>query len=135
MAWRGRQSTHLLLGDRIVHQHEVRQQRKASQHVEVGQLGQLVGGQHQVAQVGDRARQRGLYARDAVARQQQRRDARRQREVAEEGDVVVGEVDRVVGLDAEGISSQGRRRGREGKSKEKKVRLTPAAPRFSMAGI
>lgn len=84
--------THLLLRDGVVYQHQVRQPRELAQHVQVRQLGQAIRGEHQVCQVGDGVRQGGLDGRDAVARQQERMYPRRQREVAEDLDVIVGKV-------------------------------------------
>lgn len=94
----------LPLRDRVVRQHQVRQPLEAGQRVQVRQLRQVVSREHQLLQVRDSVGQRRLYARHAVTRQQQRRDSRRQREVAQHLDVVVCEVDGVVGLFSSRVS-------------------------------
>lgn len=90
--------THLLLRDRVVHQHQLRQLGEGRHDIQVRQLGHLVRGQDQVRQVGYRIREGGLDASDAVARKQKRRYPRRQGEVSQDLDIVVGEVDGVEGL-------------------------------------
>lgn len=91
--------TYLLLCHGVVLQDQVRQAGEAGQHVEVGQLGNVVGREDQVGQVGHCRWEAGLDAGDAVAREEQRRDARREGEVAQDLDVVIGEVYRIVGLE------------------------------------
>jgi len=139
-------ATHLLLRDGVVGEDQVRQTGELGQHVEVRQLGNIVGRQHQVLQVGDGLGQAHLDAGDAVSRQQQRLDARRQREVAQHLDVVVCEVDGIVGLrdgHKHAVVSQrstpargdGVRARAPHEERGKGGKLTPATPRFSMAGI
>lgn len=72
--------------------------RKSGQRIKVGQLDDAVGREDQVGQVGHRGGQAGLDGGDTVAGEEQRRDARREGEVAQDLDVVVGEVYRIVGL-------------------------------------
>lgn len=71
----------------------MRQLGAALQRVEVGQLGDVVLGEHEGVQVRQALGQARREAGDAVARAQQRVQARRQREVGEARDDVVGEVD------------------------------------------
>lgn len=68
---------------------------KLREYIEVRQLGDGIRREHEVLQVGDRIRHVGLDRGDPVAREQQRRDARRERKVAQGVDLVVGEVDAV----------------------------------------
>ena len=107
----------------------MRQHRKLAQDIQIRQFGKIIRRQDQIPQSRDRSRQAGLDDGDSVAGEQEGADARREGEVAEDLDVVVGEVEGVVGLCAEG--QQLGKRG-EGKGKG---RRTPATPRFSMAGI
>lgn len=85
----------------------MREPRKLAQHIQIRQLSQLVGRQHQVCQVRDRVGQRRLDRGDAIARQEEGVYPRRQGEVAEGLDVIVGEVYRVLWLfwGLEGISA------------------------------
>lgn len=84
--------TYILLGDRVVFQHQVRQPGECAQGVQVGQLDQVVGFELQVRQVGDGVGQRRLNGADSVAREEESLYARRQREVGQRLDVVVDEV-------------------------------------------
>lgn len=133
---KGERRTHLLLRDGVVHQHQLLQPREPAQHVHVGQLGQLVGREHQVRQVRDRAGERRRDGRDAVARQQQRPDPRGQGEVAEELDVIVGQVDGVLWLKPWGEKYRQTWGNQQAQGKEgERKRRTPATPRFSIVGI
>lgn len=76
----------------------MRQPPKPPQHVQVRQLRQLVRREHQVPQPRHRGGQAGLDRRNTVAREEEGADARGEGEVAEDLDVVVGEVEGVVGL-------------------------------------
>jgi len=68
---------------------------KLRQNIQIRQLRNRVRRQHEVLQVGNRIRDIRLDRRNPIAREQQRRDARREREVAQRVDLVVGEVDAV----------------------------------------
>lgn len=72
--------------------------REIPQRVQIGEFGQIVGRQDQGCQVGQRGREGGLYAVDAVAREEEGPEARGEGKVGEGGDVVVGEVDGVLVL-------------------------------------
>lgn len=76
----------------------MRQRLQRPQRIQIRQLRKIIRRQHQRRQARDRVRDAGLDARDAVARQQQRVQAFRQREVAQDLDVVVGEVNGIVRL-------------------------------------
>ena len=76
----------------------MRQFREPPQRIQIRQLAQLVLRQDEGVQVRDGLGQRRLDAGDAVARAEQRLQARAQREVGEVGDVVVGQVDAVLVL-------------------------------------
>lgn len=73
--------------------------RETLQWLQVSQLSDLILRQDEGSQVGDLLGQRGLYGGDAVAGQQQRVQARGEREVCDDGDVVIGEVDTFLILD------------------------------------
>lgn len=75
----------------------MRQARELPQHIDVCELGEVVRGQHQVLEVGDGGREGGVDARDAVPGEQEGRRPRGEGEVPEDLDVVVCEVDGVVG--------------------------------------
>lgn len=68
----------------------MRQPRKPPEHIQIRQLRNLIRRQHQIPQPRHGRRQAGLDRGDAVAREEERADARGQREVAEDLDVVVG---------------------------------------------
>lgn len=132
--------THLFLRHGVIHQDEVRQPRKFAQNVEIRELGDLIRGQDEVAQVRHRVGCVGLYGGDAVAREEEGGYPRGQGEVAEHGDIVVGEVDRIERLSASHACSVELPRGKETHNQRRgrgdcKEELTPATPRFSMAGI
>ena len=74
------------------------QAREPAQNIDVGQLRDVVGGQDEVLEVRDGGGQSGLDGGDAILRQQQGLDARRQREVPQHLDIVVGEVYGILGL-------------------------------------
>lgn len=76
----------------------MRQPPPPSQDIQIRQLRQLIRREHQVPQPRHGRRQAGLDRRDAVAREEEGADAGREGEVAEDLDVVVGEVEGVVGL-------------------------------------
>lgn len=67
--------TYLLLGDRVIDQLEMCELDKAGKNIEVGQLGDLVGGQGEILEVRNRAREVGLDGRDLVASQEKRLEA------------------------------------------------------------
>lgn len=98
--YRGLESTHLAPRHRVLQQHQVGEFREAAQRLQIRQLADLVLGEDEGVQVRYRPGQRRLHARDAVARQQERLQARAEREVGEVGDVVVREVDAVLVLPA-----------------------------------
>ena len=128
----------------------MRQLRERAQRIQIRQLGEVVRRQDQGGEVRDRLGQRGLDARDAVAGEQEGAQARREREVGELRDVVVGEVDGILVLFrvAHGAAMSaiaacslllrprpdlgcwGRNGGWDGFGES-----TLATPRFSMAGI
>ena len=72
--------------------------REGAQRIQIRQLGEVVRRQDQGGEVGDRLGQRGLDACDAVAGEQEGTQARREREVGELHNVVVGEVDGILVL-------------------------------------
>ena len=76
----------------------MRQPREMPQRVQIGELGEVVGGQGQGGQVGEGGRERGLDAVESVAGEEEDAEARGEGEVGEGGDVVVGEVDGVLVL-------------------------------------
>lgn len=84
--------------NRILQQHEMGQLREAGQGIEVSQLGEVVRREDEGGEVRDRLGERGRDARDAVAGEQEGAQARREREVGELGDVIVGEVDGILVL-------------------------------------
>ena len=84
----------------------MRQLREGAQGIQIGQLGEVIRREDEGGEVGDRLGERGLNARDPIAGEQEGAQARREREVGELGDVVVGEVDGIlVLLCAEPVSS------------------------------
>lgn len=123
-------NTHLLLGNGVLGQHEVCQSRKRPKGVQVRQLGQVVRQQNQVRQVRNSLGDRRLNGRDAVPRKKQGCYARRQGKVSQNLDIVVGEVDGIVRLRR---STRVSRQAKDGEIS--RVKLTPATPKFSMAGI
>jgi len=68
------------------------QPRKPPQHVQIPQFRHRIPRQHKRAQHRQALRHPRLDPANPVPRTQQRLQARRQREVCEDGDVVVGEV-------------------------------------------
>ena len=76
----------------------MRQFGKQAQDVQIRQLGEVVLREDQRGQVRYRGCERGLDAVDAVAGQEEGVQARREGEVGEGADVVVGEVDCVLVL-------------------------------------
>lgn len=112
----------------------MREARERAQRVEVCQLFDVVALELQVREQRDRVHQRGLYRADAVAGQEESADARAQGEVAQHLDVVVDQVDGILRLQAHQVSIIPRYRELEPEY-EKREQLTPATPKFSMAGI
>jgi len=138
-------SAYLSSRNRVLQQHEVRKLSESAQQIQIRQLGEVVGRQDQRREIRDRLGERGLDARDAVAGEQEGAQARREREVGELCDVVVGEVDgilvlftsvRIVSVIC--LVSQSRvehRRARGAAGEVGRGKSTLATPRFSMAGI
>lgn len=91
-------SPYLSPRDRVLQQRQMRQFRQQPQRLQVGEFGETVGREHEGGEIGRRGRERGLDAVDAVAREQEGVQARGEREVGQDGDVVVGEVDGVLVL-------------------------------------
>lgn len=91
-------ATYLFPRDRVLHEDQVGECGECAEDVEVGELGEVVRGQDQGREVRQRLREGGLDVRDAVAGEEDGAQARREREVAEELDVVVGEVDCILRL-------------------------------------
>lgn len=73
----------------------MRQSREMAERIEVGQLGEVVGREDQGLEVGQGGGQAGLDAVGPVARQEEAAQPGAEGEVAEGGDVIVGEVDGV----------------------------------------
>lgn len=90
--------TYLLLRYGIVHQHQVRQPRELAQDVNIGELGNVVRRQDEIREVRHGRGERRLNDGDAVPRKEECRDPRREGEVTQDLDIVVGEVDGIVGL-------------------------------------
>lgn len=88
--------THLLSHNGILQQYQMREFREGAERIQIRQLSHAVCGQDQRAQVRYRLAQRRLYRRDAVSREKECLQARREREVGQCADVVVCEVDRVL---------------------------------------
>lgn len=76
----------------------MRQPRKAAQDIQICQFSQAIRREHEVPKVRDLRRQAGLNESNAIAREQEGADARREGEVSEDLDVVVGEVKGIMGL-------------------------------------
>lgn len=86
-----------------------------AQNIQVRQLGEIVRRQHQVRQVGNRVGKSRLDGSDAVARQEQCADTRREREIAEDLDVVIREVEGILWLCSRArVSWEPRKRARRG---------------------
>ena len=71
---------------------------EVAQRIQIRELGEIVLRQDQAEEVGERVREGGLDACDAVAREEERVEPRRQGEVGQRRDIVVGEVDRILVL-------------------------------------
>lgn len=74
----------------------MRQPPPSSQHIQITQLRQLILRQDQIPQIRDSRHDRRLNDADPIPRKQQRPYPRTEREVPEDLDIVVGEVDRVL---------------------------------------
>lgn len=85
--------SYLFLRDGVVNQHQVCQPGHLGQNIQVRQLRNIVGRENQVSQVRDGLRNRRLNVSDPISRQQQRPYARRQGKVAQNLDIIIGEVD------------------------------------------
>lgn len=85
-----KQKTYLLLGDRIIDKLQVCELQPAGEHIEVGQLGDLVRREGQVLKIGNCAWQVRLDGSNLVAGEQESLDARREGEIAQDMDVIVG---------------------------------------------
>jgi len=90
--------THLLLGHRILHKHQMRQPRKPAEDIQISQLSQTIRCEHKVPKVRDLRRHTRLDKGNAVACEQESVDAWREWKVSEDLDVVVGEVEGIMGL-------------------------------------
>lgn len=76
----------------------MRQLLETAQGIEIGELGEIIRREDEGREVGYGSGERGLDAGDAVAGEQEGAQARREREVGELRDVVVGEVDGILVL-------------------------------------
>lgn len=85
--------SYLFLRDGVVNQHQVRQPGHLGQNIQVRQLRDIVRRENQVSQVWDGLRNRRLDISDPISRQQQRSYAWRQGKVAQNLDIIIGEVD------------------------------------------
>lgn len=68
------------------------------QRINIRKFGQIIATQHQIRQIRHRGRECGVDGCDAVVREEQRLDARGERKVTQDLDIVVCEVDAIVGL-------------------------------------
>lgn len=99
--------TDLFAGNWIANQCHIRQLRETLQHVQIGQLSDIVPSQHQRVQIrqalghviGDQG--------DAVLGAQQRLQARRNGEIVKLGDVVVREVEALLVLGGAQVLDRG----------------------------
>lgn len=118
---------YLFASDRISHQCQVNELLEFHQRVQVGQLCDPVLSENQSAQVGNIRGKIRLDGRNPILRQEQRAQARLEWEIAELGYVVVGQVNRIVILQAQ--SEVAVTWGHAC------MALTRAAPMFSIAEI
>jgi hypothetical protein len=94
--------THLLLGDGVVLQHEVRQPQERAKRIKVRQLLQVVRLELQVGKQRDRVYEGRLNRADTVACQQEGAYPGAQGEVPQNLDVVVDKVDGILRLMSRG---------------------------------
>ena len=82
--------------NRVLQQRQMRQFREMPQGIEIGEFGEVVGREDEGGEIGYRSREGGLDTIDSVAREEEGAQAGRKREVGEDGDVVIGEVDGIL---------------------------------------
>lgn len=120
----------------VIHQHQVGESSAAGEGIQVGKFFDHVTVQDDVLEVRGAGGEGGEDLLDSVPGEEEGAEAGREGDVAEDLDVVVGEVDCIVilalGVSFSDFEVEGRERMRwMGRRKG----LTAATPRFSMAGI